>query len=71
VIYGPTDNAEYDEDLGPILVNDWYHEDYYTLVEQVMAPINVSTGPPISNNALINGKMNVSRSLFAAKLPAC
>lgn len=59
VIYGPHENADYDDDLGPIIVEDWYHEDYYDLVEQAMAPISKGLGPPVSTNNLINGKMNV------------
>lgn len=59
VIYGPHENADYDDDLGPVIVEDWYHEDYYDLVEQAMAPISKSIGPPVSTNNLINGKMNV------------
>ena len=58
VIYGPHDNAEYDVDLGPVLISDWYHDLYYTLIEQVMAPISAGLPPPQSNNVLINGKMN-------------
>ncbi|KAF2721326.1 multicopper oxidase [Polychaeton citri CBS 116435] len=58
VIYGPHDNYEYDEDLGPVMISDWYHEDYFTLVEQVMAPADLGLLPPLSNNNLINGKMN-------------
>lgn len=57
IIHGPT-NAQYDEDLGPIILSDWYHEDYYTLVEQVMSPASANAGAPTSNNNLINGKMN-------------
>ena len=60
VIYGPHDNADYDEDLGPILLNDWYHEDYYDIIEQIMAPASKGFGPPVSTNNLIQGKMNVS-----------
>ena len=58
IIYGPHDNAEYDVDLGPVLLTDYYHTEYYTLVEQVMAPISENLLPPLSNNNLINGKMN-------------
>nr|AAY33970.1 laccase I [Neohortaea acidophila] len=25
IIHGPTENAQYDEDIGPVLLNDWYH----------------------------------------------
>ncbi|KAI1263856.1 multicopper oxidase [Xylariaceae sp. FL1019] len=54
VVYGPR-NAKYDIDLGPIMVNDWYHEDYYETVQEVMAPN--ANGRPLSDNNLINGKM--------------
>ncbi|KAL9052015.1 MAG: hypothetical protein Q9162_005680 [Coniocarpon cinnabarinum] len=57
---GPTD---YDNitDLGPVMLNEWYHNNYSYLVHQVMAPneeIAVG-GPnaPSSQNNLINGKM--------------
>jgi FtsP/CotA-like multicopper oxidase with cupredoxin domain len=52
VIHGPT-NADYDVDLGPVILSDWYHGDYITLVDLVM-----SGGLPASDNNLINGKMN-------------
>ncbi|TKA79175.1 hypothetical protein B0A55_03491 [Friedmanniomyces simplex] len=57
IIYGPH-NANYDVDLGPIMLSDWYHDDYFTLVEQTMAPISEGLPPPVSQNNLINGKMN-------------
>ena len=34
IIHGPT-NAEYDVDLGPVVVSDWYHTDYFTIVENL------------------------------------
>lgn len=52
VIHGPK-HAHYDIDIGPVMVSDWFHQDYYTLVNQAMQG-NV----PPSNNNLINGKMN-------------
>lgn len=57
VIYGPK-NVDYDIDLGPVILSDWYHEDYYTLVEQTMSKASDKTPQPASNNNLINGKMN-------------
>ena len=54
----PYDNVEYDVDLGPVLLTDYYHQDYFTLVEQVMAPAAEALLPPVSNNNLINGKAN-------------
>ncbi|KAH9889159.1 multicopper oxidase [Xylariomycetidae sp. FL2044] len=55
VVYGPR-NVDYDIDLGPVMVNDWWHEDYFTVVEEVMAPN--FTGQTFSDNNLINGRMN-------------
>jgi len=52
VIHGPR-TADYDIDIGPVMVSDWYHQDYFTLVNQTM----IGHFPP-SNNNLINGKMN-------------
>lgn len=54
VVHGPK-NHDYDVDLGPILLSDWYHEDYFELVEQTMA---VNSTPVFADNNLINGKMN-------------
>ncbi|OTB07435.1 putative multicopper oxidase [Hypoxylon sp. CI-4A] len=53
VIHGPK-NADYDVDLGPIMVNDWWHQDYYEIVKEVMAP--GFAGQTFSDNNLINGK---------------
>ena len=57
IIHGPN-NVDYDKDLGPIILSDWYHNDYFTLVEQVMAPAAEGLLPPLSQNNLINGKNN-------------
>ncbi|KAF2713059.1 multicopper oxidase [Pleomassaria siparia CBS 279.74] len=51
VVYGPK-HAEYDIDIGPVLLEDWFHADYFTLVNDTMN----GRFPP-SNNNLINGKM--------------
>ncbi|KIW07373.1 uncharacterized protein PV09_02218 [Verruconis gallopava] len=52
VVHGPA-TACYDEDIGPIILQDWYHKDYFTMLQSVM-----NNTIPLSNNALINGKMN-------------
>ncbi|KAK5741177.1 hypothetical protein LTR17_004117 [Elasticomyces elasticus] len=57
IIYGPH-NGQYDQDMGPIMLSDWYHDDYFKLVEQTMAPAVDALPPPTSQNNLINGKMN-------------
>jgi len=54
VIYGPK-NYDYDIDVGPIMVSDWYHQYYEPLVAESLAPIP-NTGMPALNNILINGK---------------
>ncbi|CAN9224059.1 unnamed protein product [Alternaria alternata] len=52
VIHGPK-HEEYDIDVGPIILEDWFHADYYSLVEGTMNGLF-----PPSNNNLINGRMN-------------
>ena len=52
IIYGPN-HVKYDIDIGPVILEDWYHADYYSLVQKTMA----GRFPP-SNNNLINGRMN-------------
>ncbi|VUC21394.1 unnamed protein product [Clonostachys rosea] len=54
VIHGPN-HERYDIDLGPVMLSDWYHKEYFDLVEEVMAP---NSTPPYADNNLINGKMN-------------
>ena len=52
IIYGPT-NVHYDIDVGPVAVSDWYHKEYFDIVQtEVMA----DGPPPPSDNNLINGK---------------
>ncbi|KAI1190719.1 multicopper oxidase [Nemania serpens] len=63
VVYGPS-NVKYDVDLGPIMVNDWWHKDYFTVVEEVMAPD--FQGRTFSDNNLINGRMNFNCSTVDA-----
>lgn len=57
VIYGPTNKA-YDTDLGPVMLSDWYRNDYMTNIRGLTRP--VSEGGlinPLTNINLINGKM--------------
>ena len=59
VIYGPR-AAPYDTDLGPVMLSDWYHSDYFDLVKTIMTP-NPDKAPLVySDNNLINGKMYAS-----------
>lgn len=52
VIHGPA-TAEYDIDLGPMTINDWY----YLTSTQVDYIMMNGTPPLTANNGLINGKM--------------
>ncbi|KAI1608527.1 Cupredoxin [Exophiala viscosa] len=54
VIHGPT-NADYDADLGPVLLTDYYHDDYFDIVAEVMGT-DLTKVAPYSDNNLINGK---------------
>ncbi|KAJ2974397.1 hypothetical protein NUW58_g8671 [Xylaria curta] len=69
VVYGPS-NARYDVDVGPIMVNDWWHEDYFTTVKKVMAP--GFEGRIFSDNNLISGRMNFDcATMDAGDLTRC
>jgi FtsP/CotA-like multicopper oxidase with cupredoxin domain len=61
IIYGPK-TAAYDLDLGPVLLSDYYHDDYFTILERVMGT-DLSKIAPFSNNNLINGKGQYNCSL--------
>lgn len=52
MIHGPK-TEPYDIDIGPVILSDWYHKDYFSIVNDTM-----NGAIPLSNNNLINGKMN-------------
>lgn len=52
MIHGPK-TEPYDIDIGPVMLSDWYHKDYFSIVNDTMNGL-----VPLSNNVLINGKMN-------------
>ncbi|KAL8715833.1 MAG: hypothetical protein Q9220_000500 [cf. Caloplaca sp. 1 TL-2023] len=56
VIYGPK-SAAYDVDLGPVTLNDYFHRDYFSILEDVVGT-DLGKIRPASDNNLINGKMN-------------
>ncbi|KAF9776417.1 hypothetical protein IL306_005404 [Fusarium sp. DS 682] len=60
VIYGPGEKKDYDIDIGPIMLSDWYHKEYFDLVEEIMKPNGI--GVVLSDSNLINGKMNFNCS---------
>ncbi|KAK5656371.1 hypothetical protein OQA88_4751 [Cercophora sp. LCS_1] len=55
VVHGPL-TEPYDIDLGPVLLSDWYHGEYFDLIEKMLSPGGSPQVP--SDNNLINGKMN-------------
>jgi FtsP/CotA-like multicopper oxidase with cupredoxin domain len=57
VIYGP-DNLKHDFDLGPVMIHEWYRDDYFTTIQGLSRPL-AQGGPkhPEANSNLINGKM--------------
>lgn len=63
IIHGP-DNAKYDEDLGPVFLTDYYHDDYYSILEDAMGT-DLSKVAVYSQNNLVNGKGNYNCSLVA------
>ncbi|KAF2724384.1 multicopper oxidase [Polychaeton citri CBS 116435] len=63
VVYGPN-HAPYDEDVGVVLLGDYYHADYHSvLANAVSDSSNFTVYVPTSNNSLINGKNNYNCSL--------
>ena len=67
IIHGPK-NVDYDIDLGPVLLTDYYHDSYFQLVEDVMST-DLSKVRVSSDNNLINGKMNYNCSLVTDGTP--
>ncbi|KAK0516994.1 hypothetical protein JMJ35_000149 [Cladonia borealis] len=71
IIHGPS-NYDYDIDLGPVFLQDWFHKDYFTIVEQLesVTPtpnepnnFNISNWRQYADSNLINGKGNYSCAL--------
>ena len=59
VIHGPS-QLHYDVDIGPIMLSDWYHDDYMAVLETILK--TDSTPRVSSDNNLINGKSAVDCS---------
>ncbi|KAH6605312.1 laccase [Trichoderma cornu-damae] len=67
VIHGPKSQS-YDIDVGPVMLSDWYHEEYFELVQQTMSTVPGANRFPSDNN-LINGKMNFDCSKATGGAP--
>ncbi|KAM0694950.1 hypothetical protein Q7P36_005306 [Cladosporium allicinum] len=53
-VYGPT-QMEYDIDIGPVMLSDWFHVPYFSIVADAVGT-DLSVIPPTSDNILINGR---------------
>ncbi|ETN42833.1 uncharacterized protein HMPREF1541_01991 [Cyphellophora europaea CBS 101466] len=63
IIHGPS-HVDYDEDLGPVLLSDTYHRDYFDLLEDIMGnDLNKTKEALFSSNNLIQGKGTYDCSL--------
>ena len=58
VIYGP-ETASYDEDLGTVSITDYFHAGYREILDGILGT-DPSKWRPVSDNNLINGKMDAS-----------
>lgn len=54
VVHGPT-SMDYDIDVGPVMLSDWYHVPYFSIVENAVGT-DLSVIPPTSDAVLINGR---------------
>ena len=63
MIHGPS-NYAYDIDIGAVTINDYYHADYFTILQGVVGTdlADENAIRPPSDNNLINGKMNFACS---------
>ncbi|KAH9875831.1 hypothetical protein IAQ61_003296 [Plenodomus lingam] len=65
IIYGPK-HEPYDVDVGPILLGDHYHREYFDVVKDAAAPTeDFNVYVPWSDNNLINGKNQYNCSMAA------
>jgi FtsP/CotA-like multicopper oxidase with cupredoxin domain len=63
IIHGPK-HVHYDHDIGPVLVGDYYHRDYFSVLEDAASnSSDFTVYVPSSDNSLINGKNNYNCSL--------
>ncbi|MCJ1479893.1 hypothetical protein MMC06_000047 [Schaereria dolodes] len=63
VVHGPN-SVQYDVDLGPVTLNDYYHSDYFSIVTGITGTDGTRFRPASDNN-LINGKNNLDCSTIA------
>ncbi|KAI9672710.1 MAG: hypothetical protein M1831_000145 [Alyxoria varia] len=67
VIHGPN-QVDYDVDLGPVMLQDWYHSDYNSLLAKMLNPLKLGgPAPPLAASNLINGKNSYNCSKAQGK----
>lgn len=54
IVHGPS-SLDYDIDVGPVMLSDWYHVPYFSIVADAVGT-NLSLIPPTSDSVLINGR---------------
>lgn len=54
IVYGPSQQP-YDIDIGPVMLSDWYHIPYFSIVSDAVGT-DLSEIPPTSDSLLINGR---------------
>ena len=59
VINGPT-TSNYDVDLGPFTINDWFYEDAWNANAQTLYALGEQQPPPSADALLMNGSMTSS-----------
>lgn len=67
IIHGPP-TLPYDIDVGPILVTDYYHRDYLTVLRDVMGTVPAKV-PAFSDNNLINGRITSIAPRLLLEIP--
>ncbi|KAK3386507.1 Cupredoxin [Podospora didyma] len=67
VVYGPS-HVDYDVDLGPIFVSDYFHREYFHIVADVVGTNATRWGQP-SDNTMINARANFNCSLVTDGTP--
>lgn len=66
IIYGPK-HEPYDIDIGPVLLGDYYHREYFDVLRDAATPTeDFNVYVPWSDNNLINGKNNYNCSMAPA-----
>ncbi|KAF7189767.1 oxidoreductase ptaK, partial [Pseudocercospora fuligena] len=54
IVYGPS-QQDYDIDIGPVMLSDWYHVPYFSIVSDAVGS-DLSEIPPAADSMLINGR---------------